>query len=57
VDGRGVGRRLGIRAVARVFEVDPNTVPQWLVEAVDQGECCNELLLETGLFIVSAVSG
>jgi transposase-like protein len=26
---------LGIRAVARVFEVDPNTVPQWLVEAAD----------------------
>jgi len=27
---------LGIRAVARVFEVDPNTVLQWLVEAADQ---------------------
>ena len=26
---------LGIRAVARVFEVDPNTVRQWLVEAAD----------------------
>jgi IS1 family transposase len=26
---------LGIRAVARVFEVDPNTVPQWLVEVAD----------------------
>jgi IS1 family transposase len=26
---------LGIRAVARVFEVDPNTVLQWLVEAAD----------------------
>jgi len=26
---------LGIRAVARVFEVDPNTVLQWLVEATD----------------------
>ena len=24
---------LGIRATARVFEVDPNTVLQWLVEA------------------------
>jgi hypothetical protein len=23
---------LGIRAVARVFEVDPNTVLQWLVD-------------------------
>src|SRR4029453_12107484 len=27
---------LGIRATARVFEVDPNTVLQWLGEAVDQ---------------------
>jgi IS1 family transposase len=27
---------LGIRAVARVFEVDPNTVLQWLVEAAEQ---------------------
>ena len=27
---------LGIRAVARVFEVDPNTVLQWLVEATGQ---------------------
>jgi transposase-like protein len=26
---------LGIRAVARVFEVDPNTVLQWVVEAAD----------------------
>jgi hypothetical protein len=26
---------LGIRSVARVFEVDPNTVLQWLVEAAD----------------------
>src|SRR5262249_18744769 len=26
---------LGIRAVARVFAVDPNTVLQWLVEAAD----------------------
>ena len=26
---------LGIRAVARVFEVDPNTVLRWLVEAAD----------------------
>jgi len=26
---------LGIRAVARIFEVDPNTVLQWLVEAAD----------------------
>jgi IS1 family transposase len=27
---------LGIRATARVFEVDPNTVLAWLVEAADQ---------------------
>jgi hypothetical protein len=27
---------LGIRATARVFEVDPNTVLQWLVEVMDQ---------------------
>jgi hypothetical protein len=26
---------LGIRAVARVFEVDPNTVLAWLVEVTD----------------------
>ena len=26
---------LGIRAVARVFEVDPNTVLEWLVEVAD----------------------
>jgi IS1 family transposase len=30
-----VAEGLGIRAVARVFEVDPNTVLQWLVEAAD----------------------
>jgi hypothetical protein len=27
---------LGIRAVARVFAVDPNTVLQWLTEVADQ---------------------
>src|SRR4030095_3061967 len=27
---------LGIRATARVFEVDPNTVLQWLMEAAEQ---------------------
>src|SRR5215831_3516921 len=27
---------LGIRATARVFEVDPNTVLEWLVEAAEQ---------------------
>jgi hypothetical protein len=27
---------IGIRGTARVFEVDPNTVLQWLVEAAEQ---------------------
>jgi hypothetical protein len=27
---------LGIRATARVFEIDPDTVLQWLVEAAEQ---------------------
>ena len=27
---------LGIRATARVFEVDPTTVLHWLVEAAEQ---------------------
>jgi hypothetical protein len=27
---------LGIRATARVFEVDPHTILQWLVEAAEQ---------------------
>ncbi len=31
-----VAEGLGIRAVARVFEVDPNTVLLWLVEAAEQ---------------------
>src|SRR5256884_2693467 len=31
-----VAEGLGIRATARVFEVDPNTVLGWLVEAADQ---------------------
>src|SRR6266487_941955 len=32
----GLAEGLGIRGTARVFEVDPNTVLQWLVEAADQ---------------------
>jgi IS1 family transposase len=36
---------LGIRAVARVFEVDPNTVLQWLVEAADHLEAFSQYLL------------
>src|SRR5256714_6777105 len=32
----GLAEGLGIRATARVFEVDPNTVLQWLVEGAEQ---------------------
>ena len=33
---RVLAEGLGIRATARVFEVDPNTVLEWLVEAAEQ---------------------
>jgi IS1 family transposase/transposase-like protein len=36
---------LGIRAVARVFEIDPNTVLAWLVEAADQAAAFSQYLL------------
>ena len=36
---------LGIRATARVFEVDPNTVLQWLVETADQLEAFSRYFL------------
>jgi hypothetical protein len=36
---------LGIRAVARVFEVDPKTVLQWLVEAADQLQAFSRYVL------------
>jgi IS1 family transposase len=36
---------LGIRATARVFEVDPNTVLQWLVEAAEQLEAFSQYFL------------
>ena len=36
---------LGIRAVARVFEVDPNTVLQWVVEAADQATAFSQYFL------------
>jgi transposase-like protein len=36
---------LGIRAVARVFEVDPNTVLQWLVEAAEQLQAFSQYIL------------
>jgi len=32
----GLAEGFGLRGTARVFEVDPNTVLQWLVEAADQ---------------------
>jgi IS1 family transposase len=36
---------LGIRAVARVFEMDPNTVLQWLVEAADHAAAFSRYFL------------
>ena len=36
---------LGIRAVARVFEVDPNTVLRWLVEAAEHLEAFSRYFL------------
>jgi hypothetical protein len=36
---------LGIRATARVFEVDPNTVLQWLVEAADHAATLSRYFL------------
>ena len=36
---------LGIRAVARVFEVDPHTVMQWLVEAAEQLQAFSQYFL------------
>jgi hypothetical protein len=36
---------LGIRAVARVFAVDPNTVLQWLVEAADHAVALSRYVL------------
>src|SRR2546421_8105549 len=36
---------LGIRAVARVFEVDPNTVLQWLVEVADHAMAFSQYVL------------
>jgi transposase-like protein/IS1 family transposase len=36
---------LGIRAVARVFAVDPNTVLQWLTEVADQAAACSQYFL------------
>jgi len=36
---------LGIRAVARVFEVDPNTVLAWLVEVAERVAACSPYFL------------
>jgi IS1 family transposase len=36
---------LGIRAAARVFEVDPNTVLAWLIDAADHLEAFSQALL------------
>src|SRR5256712_6240646 len=36
---------LGIRGTARVFEVDPNTVLQWLVEAAEQLQAFSQYVL------------
>src|SRR2546425_2544834 len=36
---------LGLRAVARVFEVDPNTVRQWLVEVADHAAAFSQYCL------------
>jgi IS1 family transposase len=36
---------LGIRAVSRVFAVDPNTVLQWVVEAADQAAAFSQYFL------------
>jgi IS1 family transposase/transposase-like protein len=40
-----VAEGLGIRAVARVFAVDPNTVLQWLTEVADQAAACSRYFL------------
>jgi IS1 family transposase len=40
-----VAEGLGIRAVARVFEVDPNTVLAWLIEAADHLEAFSRFRL------------
>ncbi len=37
---------LGIRGTARVFEIDPNTVLQWLIEAADQLRAFSQHVLQ-----------
>ena len=41
----GLAEGLGIRAVARVFEVNPNTVLSWLVEAADHAAAFSQYFL------------
>src|SRR5712692_8669838 len=36
---------LGLRAVARVFEIDPNTVLQWLIEVADHAAAFSQYFL------------
>jgi hypothetical protein len=36
---------LGMRGTARVFEVDPNTVLSWVVEAAEQLQACTAYFL------------
>jgi hypothetical protein len=40
-----IGGRLGIRAVARVFEVDPNTVLAWLIAVADHAAAFSRYFL------------
>jgi len=40
-----VAEGLGIRAVARMVEMDPNTVLQWLVEAADHAAALSRYFL------------
>jgi hypothetical protein len=40
-----VAEGLGLRAMARIFEVDPNTVLQWLIEAAGHLETFSHYLL------------
>jgi transposase-like protein len=42
---------LGIRAVARVFEVDPNTVLAWLVDAADHLKAVSNYYLVVANFL------
>jgi IS1 family transposase len=42
---KALAEGLGIRAVARVFAVDPNTVLQWLIEGADQAAAFSRYFL------------